>query len=146
MTTTAFSGPLSTFTQQADGTASGYSDQGYCVMSQFGTIEQNSTTAVDLTFYLPKGSQIVQIIPDVATAYDSATSATFTAGTASAGTQYVSGVSAKTGGRASPSYTAAQVTAMADIGTNTAVVCTVTVVGATTAGLVNVTILYVQQP
>lgn len=144
MSTTAVSGPLSTFTQQTDGVHN--SDQGYCVMSQTATIVQNGTTAVSATFYLPPNSQIVMPLIDVTTAYDSATSATLSIGTAAAGTQYVSGVSAKTAGRAAPTLTAAQLTAMSNVGANIAVVATVTVVGATTAGTVNVTLLYVQKP
>lgn len=144
MSTTAVSGPLSTFTQQTDGVHN--SDQGYCVMSQTATIVQNGTTAVSATFYLPPNSQIVMPLIDVTTAYDSATSATLSIGTAAAGTQYVSGVSAKTAGRAAPTLTAAQLTAMSNVGANIAVVATVTVVGATTTGTVNVTLLYVQKP
>jgi hypothetical protein len=146
MTTTAVTGPLSTFTQKLDGTATGYTDQGYCVMSQSTTITQNSTTAVSASLYLPQGSQIVNFFIDVTTAFDSATSATLTIGTAAAGTQYVSGVNAKTAGRAAPTLSAAQLTAMANIGTTPAVVTTVTPVGATTAGAVRVTVFYVQQP
>lgn len=146
MTTTAFSGPLSTFTRDLDGTASGYSDQGFCVMSQDGTIVQNSTTAVSYTFHLPVGSQIVDIIADESVAYDSATSATLSVGQTAGGTEYASGVNAKTGGRVRPTFTATQVGNMANIGTNTSVIATVTVVGATTAGTVNVTVLYVQKP
>lgn len=144
MSTTAVSGPLSTFTQQTDGVHN--SDQGYCVMSQTATIVQNGATAVSATFYLPPNSQIVMPLIDVTTAYDSVTSATLSIGTAAAGTQYVSGVSVKTAGRAAPTLTAAQLTAMSNIGANIAVVATVTVVGTTTTGTVNVTLLYVQKP
>lgn len=146
MTTTAVTGPLSTFTQKADGTATGFTDQGFCVMSQSTTITQNSTTAVSSTMYLPQGSQIVSFFIDVTTAYDSVTSATLTIGTAAAGTQYVGGVNAKTAGRAAPTLTAAQLTAFANIGATPAVVTTVTPVGATTAGAVRITAFYVQQP
>jgi hypothetical protein len=143
MSQTAFSGPVATFTQQNDGT--NHSDLGLCVMSQVGTITQNSTTAVSTTFYLPQNSQIVDFKIDVTTAFDSAVSATLTIGQTAAGTEYVGSVNAKTGGRASPSYSATQVTNMANISTNIAVVATVTPSGATTAGAVNVTVLYVQK-
>ena len=83
---------------------------------------------------------------DVTTAFDSATSAIITIGTAAAGTQYVGSINAKTAGRAAITFTAAQLTAMLNVGTNTAVVITVTPVGATTAGAVTVTAFYVQQP
>ena len=146
MTTTAVTGPLSTFTQKIDGTANGYSDQGFCVMSQKAALEQNSTNAVSSTIYVPQGSQLTDFNIDVTTAFDSATSATLTIGTAAAGTQYVGSINAKTAGRAAITFTAAQLTAMLNVGTNTAVVITVTPVGATTAGAVTVTAFYVQQP
>lgn len=144
--TTSFSGPVSTFTQKRDGSTGGYTDRGYATMSQVATITQNSTNAVSQTLYLPQGSQIVDIIVDVLVAFDSATSATLTAGTAAAGTQYASGVNAKTAGRVRPTFSAAQLAAMDNIGTTPQVVFTVTPVGATTAGSVLVTVLYVQQP
>jgi len=146
MSETAFSGPVATFTHDLDGSSSGYSDKGWCVMSQVGTITQNSTTAVSYTFYLPQGSQIVDIIADEAVAYDSATSATLSVGKTAGGTEYASGVNAKTGGRVRPTFTATQVGNMANIGTSAAVVATITVVGATTVGTVYVTVLYVQKP
>jgi hypothetical protein len=146
MTTTAFTGPLSTFTQKLDGTATGYSDQGFCLMSQKAALAQNSTNAVSSTIYVPQGSQLTDFNIDVTTAFDSATSATLTIGTAAAGTQYVGSINAKTAGRAAITFTAAQLTAMLNVGTNTAVVITVTPVGATTAGAVTVTAFYVQQP
>jgi hypothetical protein len=147
MTTSAFTGPLSTFTQKLSGLAGSYTDQGFCQMAQTATITQNGTNAVTVAIYLPQGSQIISITPDVTVAFDSVTSATLTAGTAAAGTQYVSGVNAKTTGRAAPTYTAAQLTAMANIGaTNVGIFITVTPVGATTVGTVIVTVQYIQQP
>lgn len=118
---------------------------GDVVLSQTGTITQNSTNAVDLTFTLPASAQIIDFQVDVLTAFNSGTSATLTIGTASAGTQYVGSVDAKTGGRATLSISAAQATAMASIGTSTSVVATVTPSGATSAGLVRVTVIYAQK-
>jgi hypothetical protein len=146
MGTTAFSGPLATFTREPDGSASGYSDLGLCVLAQSATITQDSTTAVSATVYLPENAQILSFNIDVTTAYDSATSATLTIGQSAAGTDYVSGVDAKTAGRASAAYTATQLGNMTNIGAHAAVVATVTPVGATTAGAVTVTVLYVQKP
>ena len=96
----------------------------------------------DITFELPPGSQLIAIIPDVLTAYDSATSATLSVGTTSGGTQYASGINAKTAGRAAVTVSAAQAAAMDDIGTSTSVVATITSVGQPTAGLVRVTLQY----
>ena len=96
--------------------------------------------------------QILSFNVDVLTAFDSATSATLTIGTAAAGTQYVGSVNAKTAGRASITYSAAQLAAMSGVTvtgtaspTTAPVVVTVTPSGATTAGYVEVTVLYVQQ-
>lgn len=143
MATSTFSGPLRAGTVREGSTA----NTGYAVLSQTGTYTQNSTTAVNVTFYLPANAQILRFLIDSLVAYDSATSATLSAGTAAAGTQYVSGVDMKAAaGRLAPTYTAAQLTNMANISTNTTVVVTITVVGATTAGNGRVTIEYVQKP
>lgn len=113
---------------------------------QTGTITQNSTTAVDLTFTLPANAQVISTIVDVLTAYDSGTSATLSVGRTSGGTELASGVNVKAAtGRIAVTYTATQLTNMANITTNTSVIATVTVVGATTAGLVRVSIHYVQR-
>lgn len=142
MARTHWSGPLTPGDKHAG--QSGGPNWGYAELVQTGAITRNSTNAVSVSFNLPPNSQIVDIIPDVTTAFDSATSATLTVGTAAGGSQYVSGVNAKTGGRAAPTISAAQAAAMAGIGTNTTVVATVTPSGATTAGAVRVTIRYVQ--
>jgi hypothetical protein len=119
-------------------------DVGPTVTSQTGTIAANAGNAVDLTFYLPANSRIIDIIVDTTTAWTSATSDTLSVGTASGGTTYASGVDVKTAtGRIRPTFTAAQLLAMADIGTtNLAVVATVTPVGSAGAGLTRVTIVY----
>lgn len=142
MARTHFSGPLTSGDKQAG--QSGGPNWGYAVLSQTATITQNSTNAVSATFNLPPNSQLIDIIPDVTTAFNSATSATLTVGSAAGGSQYVGSVDAKTAGRAVPTISAAQASAMASIGTNTAVVATVTPVGATSAGAVRVTLVYAQ--
>jgi hypothetical protein len=117
---------------------------GLAVLSQTMLINFNATLAQSGTINLPVNSQIVTILCDVLTAYNSATSATLTVGTAAAGTQYASGVNAKTAGRTIPTFSAAQLAAMDDIGSTTPVVATVTSVGQPTAGQVRVTVNYVQ--
>lgn len=150
MGATHFSGPVVSGDLQTGETYG--PNQGFAVLSQSTSITQNSTNAVSSTLYIPAGARIVDFNVDVLTAFDSATSATLTIGTAAAGTQYVSGVDAKTAGRAAITHTAAQLAAMNDVTvTGTAsptvptMVVTVTPVGATTAGYVVVTVLYVQQ-
>lgn len=120
-------------------------DTGTVVLSQTALLNFDATLVQSVTETLPAGSQIINIVCDVLTAYNSATSATLTIGTAAAGTQYASGVNAKTAGRTTPTFTAAQLTAMSNIGSTTSVVATVTSVGQPTAGQVRVTIQYVQR-
>jgi len=143
MSRTHFSGPLTTGEKHA-GQAGG-PNWGYVVLTQSITLTQNGANAVSGAINLPAGVQLIDFRPDVTTAFDSATSATLTVGVAAAGTDYVSGVNAKTAGRASPSYSAAQLAAMLNTGTNTVLTATVTPVGATTAGSVTVTVTYAQK-
>lgn len=127
-------------------------NQGFVQLVQTTTITKNSTNAVSSTLYIPAGSIILDFVIDVLTAFNSATSATLSIGTAAGGTQYVSGVDVKTAaGRIAPTYTAAQLAAMSNqtvLGvaapTTAPVVVTVTPVGATSAGYVNVSVLYAQ--
>jgi predicted metalloendopeptidase len=143
MARTSWTGPLAVGDKPAG--ASGGPNVGFVVLSQSKTINFDNTLVQNATFKLPRGSQILQIIEDVTVAYNSATSATLTVGTAPAGTQYASGTDVKTVGRKSLTPTAAQLSAAADIGGNTDVVATVTSVGQPTAGQVVVTLLYVQK-
>lgn len=120
-------------------------DTGNVVLSQSAVVTFDATLVQNATFKVPANAQLVDIIVDALTAYNSATSATFSAGTASGGTEYVSGVNVKTTGRKSNSYSATQLGNMASVGTNTSVVATVTSVGQPTAGSARVTLLYVQK-
>lgn len=142
MAQTTFSGPLASGDKDAG--VSGGSNIGLVMLSQTMLINRDATLVQSATINLPINSQIVNIACDVLTAYDSATSATLTVGTAAAGTQYASGVNAKTAGRTFPTFTAAQLTNMSNTTTNTAVVATVTSVGQPTVGQVRVTVQYVQ--
>lgn len=150
MAATHFSGPVLSGDLQSGDTNG--PNQGYVTLIQTTSITKNSTNAVSSTMYIPVGAQIIDFNVDVLTAFDSATSATLTIGTAAAGTQYVSGINAKTAGRASITYTAAQLAAMSGVtvlgvtaAVSAPVVVTVTPVGATTAGYLEVTIIYAQQ-
>ena len=151
MTATHFSGPViagTLTTGQTNGP-----NQGAVRLEQFATLTQNSTNAVSSTLYIPAGSRITGFNIDVLTAFNSATSATLSIGTSAADTTYVSGVDVKTAtGRIAATYTAAQLAAMAGLTTAGAaspttapVVITITPVGATSAGVVTVTVSYVQQ-
>src|SRR5690349_24694115 len=139
MGTSTFGGPMR-IGDTAEGTLI---NVGTPLLSQATTLTQNSTTAVSGTLYLPTAAIIVDIIVDVLTAFNSATSAVLTVGTAAAGTRYAGSVNAKTAGPVRPTFSAAQLTAMASIGSTTPVVVTITPTGATSAGQVKTTILYV---
>lgn len=141
MSRTHYTGPLVVGDKQAG--ATGGPNIGFVECVQIVTINRDATLVQKGYVDLPAGATISSVIPDVTTAYDSATSATFIAGSADGGSQYVSGVNAKTGGRAVPSYSAAQVTAMANIGTNTRVYFTITSVGQPTVGQVVVKVHYI---
>lgn len=138
---TYLTGPLRTGTG-LDNTAAG---GGEVALSQTALITFDATLVQNATFTLPAGAQIVDFYVDVLTAYNSATSATLSAGTSSGGTQYLSSVSVKTAGRQSNGFSAAQLAAMDDIGTSTTLVATVTSVGQPTAGQLRFTVLYVQK-
>ena len=142
MAVTAFDGPLQSGTQPAGSSTA--ANVGNVVLSQTTTIAQNSTSAVSATITIPANSQILDIVADNTTAWDSAVTAVLTVGTAAAGTQYVTSVNAKTAGRVVYAPSAAQGLAMANVTTNTSIVCTVTPTGATTAGLTRVSVRYVQ--
>ena len=142
MSQTTWSGPLASGDRNAG--ESGGPNIGLVTLSQTALINFDATLVQNATFNIPASSQIVDFYVDVLTAYDSATSATLSAGTASGGTQYLSAVSVKTAARRPNAFSAAQLAAMDNVGTNRTVVATVTSVGQPTAGQVRVTMLYVQ--
>jgi len=130
-------------------TPSEYKDVGYAVFSQSVTAATNADgTASSATINLPRNSQIIDILVDgvvvpVAGA-GTATTVPVSVGTVAGGEQYVSATDLVAGGRAAPSLSAAQVAAMDDIGTSTAVVMTVDPNGTivTTQGVYRLTVLY----
>jgi hypothetical protein len=150
MGTTTFSGPIRSGNKLVGET--GGSNIGLARLQQFGTlIQSGGGLTQSLTLNIPVGARITGFDIDILTAFDSATSATISIGTAAGGTQYVSGVNAKTAGRASITFTAAQLAAMANLTTAGAaaptpapVVLTVTSVGAPTTGVVALSINYTQ--
>jgi len=142
MSQTTWTGPLASGDKNAGVT--GGPNIGLAVLSQTVLINFDATLVQNGTVYLPNDSQIVDILVDVLTLYNSATSATLSVGTSSGATTYASGVNVKTGVRVLPTFTAVQLAAMDDIDTNGTVVATVTSVGQPTAGQVRVTYRYVQ--
>lgn len=140
MSLTNFSGPVTT----GDVREGALKNTGSVVLQQSVALGFDATLVQNATIYVPQNATIVDILIDVTTAYDSATSATLTVGTASAGTQYASGVNAKSTGRVRPTFSTTQLGNMASVTTNTSVVATVTSVGQPTAGATKVTVLYIQ--
>lgn len=121
---------------------------GYVVLSQTISLTSNSGAAVSGSISIPEGAQIIGFNIDTLTVPDagagSATTAPVTIGTAAAGTQYLSATDCFAAGRTALSFTAAQLTAMSDVGTNTSVVATVDPNGTilTTQGVWQVTVTY----
>jgi hypothetical protein len=108
-------------------------------------------TATSATLTLPASSQIIDIIADMTVnevvGGGTATAIAMTVGTAAAGTQYVSSTDVFAGGRAALTFSAAQLTAMSDIGSNTSVVVTLDPNGtiSTTQGVIRLTVVYAQK-
>jgi hypothetical protein len=147
-----FTGPLISGPIWNPGDARGPVTAGLCVLAQTATLTQNGATAVTAQFNLPSGSQIVDIIADTTTVWNSGTSDTLSVGLAAAGTDFASGVVVSSGEaapRQRPTYTAAQLAAQLVVGATPSngvpVYATVTPVGtAATAGSTTVTLLYIQ--
>src|SRR5580765_1621996 len=84
---------------------------GSTLLTQTVTLDNNTTNPVSATMVIPSNSQIIDLIVDTLTAWNSATSDTLTIGTAAAGTQYAGAVDVKTAGRVRPTFSAAQLLA-----------------------------------
>ena len=134
------------------GTLTDTVDGGFVVMMQTSTVTTVAAgTAVSVTEVLPASSQILQIfidqVVDEVVGGGTASAIAATVGTAAAGTQYVSSTAVISGGRAALTFTAAQLLAMSDIGTNTNVVLTIAPNGtiSTTQGVYRFTVVYAQK-
>ena len=134
------------------GTLTDTVDGGFVVMTQTTTVTTAAAgTATSATLTLPASSQIIDFFADMvvneAVGGGTATAIAMTIGTAAAGTQYVSSTDVFAGGRAALTFTAAQLLAMSDIGTNTSVVITLDPDGTivTTQGVIRLTVVYAQK-
>jgi hypothetical protein len=134
------------------GTLTDTVDGGFVVMSQTTTVTTAAAgTATSATITLPASSQIIQFLADMTVdevvGAGTATTIPMTIGTAAAGTQYVSSTDVFAGGRIALTFTAAQLSAMADIGSNTSVVVTLDPNGTivTTQGVIRLTVVYAQK-
>ena len=127
-------------------------DGGFVVMMQTATVTTAAAgTATSVTETLPASSQIINIFIDTmvdeVVGGGTATAIPATVGIAAAGTQYVSSTDVFAGGRFVPTFTTAQLAAMADIGNNINVVLTVDPNGTivTTQGVFRLTVVYAQK-
>lgn len=134
------------------GTLTDTTDGGFMVLMQTTTATTVSAgTAVTSTITIPADSQIMQFFIDCTTTPvvggGTATAVNATIGTAAAGTQYLSATDVIAGGRASLSFTAAQLTAMEDVNNNTTVAFTIDPNGtvSTTQGVYRLTVVYAQK-
>ena len=134
------------------GTLTDTVDGGFVVMMQTATVTTVAAgTAVSVTVVLPAGSQILNIFVDQTVdevvGGGSATSIAATVGTVAAGTQYASSSNVIAGGRYAPTFTTAQLAAMADIGSNINVVLTIAPNGtiSTTQGVYRLNVVYAQK-
>jgi hypothetical protein len=134
------------------GTLTDTVDGGFVVMTQTTTVTTAAAgTATSATLTLPASSQIIDFYVDVvqneAVGGGTATAIAMTIGTAAAGTQYVSSTDVFAGGRIALTFTAAQLTAMSNIGTSQSVVITLDPDGtiSTTQAIVRLTVVYAQK-
>lgn len=134
------------------GTLTDSTDGGFVVVSQTVTATTVAAgTAVTVTEVLPASSQIIQFfidqVVDDVVGGGTATTINATLGTAAAGTQYLSATNVITGGRAALTFTAAQLLAMSDIGSNTTLYFTLAPNGtiSTTQGVYRLTVVYAQK-
>jgi hypothetical protein len=141
MGASTFSGPLKAGTVREGASA----NVGSAVMVQTAEITFDADLTQEATMYLPQNAEIIGINSVTQVAYNSATSATLTVGTASAGTQFAGSLNVKNTGNQAAAPTAAQGVLWRDIGTSTTLVATVTSVGQPSAGKVTVVVTYRQR-
>jgi hypothetical protein len=141
MAFSTFTGPVRSGTvRNTTGTTLGTIDNtGVVVLSQ--TANLGLTTSAP--FVLPAGSQILNIFIDVTTTFT--TSATLAVGDGTTVDKYVTAITTPAAGRQTITFSAAQLTAISNIGTSD-VKITVTMAGTTAvAGAGFITIGYVQK-
>ena len=134
------------------GTLTDSVDGGFTVLTQTTTVTTAAAgTATSATLTLPASSQIISFNADMVVnetvGGGTATAIAMTIGTAAAGTQYLSSTDVFAGGRIALTFTAAQLLAMSDIGSNTSVVVTLDPNGtiSTTQGVIRLTVVYAQK-
>ena len=134
------------------GTLTDSTDGGFVVVSQTTTVTTAAAgTATSASVFIPASAQIIEFFVDTVQLQvigaGTATTMPITIGTAAAGTQYVSATDAIAGGRVALTFTAAQLAAMADVGTNQSVFITADPNGTvvTTQAIYRLTVVYAQK-
>lgn len=138
--------------RMGSGSLTDATDGGFTVLAQTTTVTTASAgTATSATITIPAQSQIIDILVDVTqlavVGGGTATTVPATIGTAAAGTQYLSSTNTIAGGRVALTFTAAQLAAMANVGTSQNVVITVDPNGtiSTTQQITRLTVVYAQK-
>lgn len=159
MGTITFSGPVLVGPNKDPGVSGAPFNQGGVICAQSVTLGPSGTATVSATFWLAGtgtgnggSTNIVDVLVDTLTAFNSGSGATFSLGPTAGSTLYASGVSVTGAARVRPTFTAAQLAAMSNQSVTGVpapqtgvVVASITPSGtAATAGLVLVTVLYQQ--
>ena len=150
MSRTTFSGPVRAGTNRY----APYQNVGALVTTQSTAFSFTAAGTTTNNIYIPSGSQVLSITFDTVTAFTGGTGAV-TVGNVASGTQYASSTTVTTGGRTTPTFTAAQLTYMlstpVDVTAQTTTQNSVSNIAVTavagtgvTAGKLVVTITYVQ--
>jgi hypothetical protein len=149
MSRTTFSGPVKSGTNRY----APYYNAGTTVLAQSTAFAFTAAGTTTNTFYIPNASQILSITFDTTTAFTGGTGAV-TVGNVASGTQYASSTTVTSGGRTTPTFTAAQLTAMLSTPTDvlpgngesacSAIAVTAVAGTGVTAGSLVVTVTYIQ--
>ena len=131
------------------GTLTDSIDGGYVVVSQTSTVTTSAAgDATSISFTIPASAQLLNFLVDMVTipSFGTATTVPATIGTTAGGSQYLTIADASLTGRTTPVFTAAQLTAMSNIGTNQTVVFTIDPNGTiATPGVFRLTVVYAQK-
>jgi hypothetical protein len=150
MSRTTFSGPVRAGTNRN----APYQNVGALVTTQATAFNFTAAATTTNNIYIPAGSKILNILFDTVTAFTGGTGAV-TVGNVASGTQYAPSTTVTTGGRVTPTFTAAELTNMlstpVDVSAQTTTQNAVSTIAVTavagtgvTAGALVVTITYVQ--
>lgn len=139
---TSFHSPVSIYGNVKDGPTA---DKGDVVQTQSVKLQAATAAVVEGNFFLPPLCQVIGFITDNEVLW-TATTASLTVGSASAGAQFVAAVDVKAnGGKVYSAVTAAQTVtleALVTATTGTTVFVTVTSTGPNAVGTTRVTVLY----